>query len=73
MDGLDVELIVLSACETALGRALSGEGLIGRRRAFHLAGARTVVSSLWQLDDESTARLMRGPYEGLVGRAEVPR
>ncbi len=50
--------IILSACETALGAAVEGEGLIGLTRAFHLAGARTVVATLWSVGDRSSADLM---------------
>ncbi|NQU49144.1 MAG: CHAT domain-containing protein, partial [Planctomycetes bacterium] len=59
------DLAVLSACETALGSARSGEGLMSLRRAFEVAGARTVVSSLWKVDDQSTANLMSYFYQNL--------
>jgi len=62
---LDADLVTLSACETALGTQLSGEGLIGLTRAFHYAGARSVLASLWSVADESTARLMAGLYQHL--------
>ena len=60
------ELIVLSACETALGSAVRGEGTFGLERAFLLAGARTVVDSLWKIDDDITASLMKKFYEAAM-------
>ena len=54
--------MTLSACETALGAELAGEGLIGLTRAFHYAGARSVLASLWRVADGSTATLMNGVY-----------
>ena len=55
---LDADLVVLSACQSALGRELSGEVLIGLTRAFQYAGARSVVASLWDVADQTTAELM---------------
>lgn len=64
------ELVVLSACDSGLGRAQAGEGMLGLRRAFRQSGARAVVSSLWRVDDETTAELMRGFYENLWKRKQ---
>jgi CHAT domain-containing protein/tetratricopeptide (TPR) repeat protein len=65
------DLVVLSACETALGRRQSGEGLLSLARSFRLAGARTVISSLWQVRDDSTKELMLDFYDRLWTRREA--
>jgi CHAT domain-containing protein len=59
---LDANLVTLSACDTALGREMGGEGLLGLTRAFQFAGARTVLASLWSVSDVSTATLMKRFY-----------
>ena len=58
---------VLSACDTGRGRIQVGEGVLGLRRAFQAAGARTVIMSLWAVDDESTRSWMQALYRGRVG------
>jgi CHAT domain-containing protein len=72
-----VELAVLSACETGLGEVAGGEGTFGLQRAFHQAGARTVVASLWKLDDQATQALMAEFYRNLwhkkLGKLEALR
>jgi CHAT domain-containing protein len=57
------EWAVLSACATGLGEIRAGEGVFGLRRAFQVAGARTVIMSLWSVEDESTRVWMRALYE----------
>jgi CHAT domain-containing protein len=60
------DLVVLSACYTALGQQQNGEGLIGMMRGFMHAGASGVVASLWQVDDRATAELMKQFYENML-------
>lgn len=59
---LNADLVVLSACRTGLGKWVRGEGLIGMTRAFMYAGAKTVLASLWSVDDKSTSILMQRFY-----------
>ena len=59
---LPIELVVLSACSTGLGKDVKGEGLVGIVRGFMYAGAARVVASLWKVDDEATAALMKRFY-----------
>jgi CHAT domain-containing protein len=63
---LPADLIVLSACQTALGKEIKGEGLVGLTRGFMYAGAQRVVASLWQVDDLATAELMKSFYRGIL-------
>ncbi|APZ93239.1 CHAT domain-containing protein [Fuerstiella marisgermanici] len=60
-----VDTVVLSACQTGLGEAAGGEGLIGIQRSFQIAGVRTTVASLWKVDDVVTQRLMSRFYRNL--------
>lgn len=64
---LPAELVVLSGCRTALGREVSGEGLVGLTRAFMYAGAKRVVAGLWKVNDAATAQLMRRFYQEMLG------
>ena len=63
---LNADLVVLSACQTGLGREIKGEGLVGLTRGFMYAGAPRVVASLWQVDDLATAELMKRFYQGML-------
>jgi CHAT domain-containing protein len=69
---LGAELVVLSACSTALGKDIRGEGLIGLTRAFLYAGAPRVVATLWEIDDRATAEMMKRFYEELLTRGKRP-
>ena len=62
---LAADLVVLSACQTALGKEVKGEGLIGLTRGFMYAGAPRVVASLWSVDDRATAELMKRFYRAM--------
>jgi CHAT domain-containing protein len=63
---LPADLVVLSACQTAIGKEINGEGLVGLTRGFMYAGAERVVASLWQVDDQATSQLMRYFYRGML-------
>jgi CHAT domain-containing protein len=63
---LHADLVVLSACESGLGKDIQGEGLVGIARGFMYAGAPSVVASLWKVDDLATAELMKVFYKGML-------
>ncbi|HRH41469.1 MAG TPA: CHAT domain-containing protein, partial [Pyrinomonadaceae bacterium] len=65
------DLVVLSACQTALGKEIKGEGLVGLTRGFMYAGAQRVVASLWMVDDRATAELMKNFYQGMLGEKKL--
>jgi CHAT domain-containing protein len=69
---LPADLVVLSACQTALGKEIKGEGLVGLTRGFMYAGAARVVASLWQVDDVATAELMSLFYQGVLKKNLPP-
>jgi CHAT domain-containing protein len=65
---LNTELVVLSACQTGLGRSAGGEGFVGFAQAFFVAGARSLILSLWEVDDRATSLLMSRFYQNWLGR-----
>lgn len=69
---LGADLVVLSACETALGKEVRGEGLLGLTQGFLYSGAKQVVASLWQVEDRATAELMSRFYRGLLLEGRPP-
>jgi len=68
LDLRGTEWAVLSGCDTGVGEVRAGEGVFGLRRAFQIAGARTVIMSLWRVNDEDTGRWMASVYEQRFGR-----
>lgn len=69
---LPAELVVLSACQTGLGKEIKGEGLVGLTRGFMYAGAQRVIASLWKVDDFATAQLMKSFYRGMLKEGLKP-
>lgn len=69
---LNADLVVLSACQTALGEDIRGEGIVGLTRAFMYAGTPRVVASLWRVPDSATAALMEQFYQAMLVRHLTP-
>jgi CHAT domain-containing protein/Flp pilus assembly protein TadD len=69
---LPVDLVVLSACRTGIGKEVRGEGLLGLTRGFMYAGASRVVASLWRMDDEASAELMKRFYQHMLEKKRMP-
>src|SRR5262249_59628515 len=65
---LDADLVVLSACESGLGRYAEGEGYLGFAQALFVKGAKSLVLSQWRVDDKATALLMTRFYQNLLGQ-----
>jgi CHAT domain-containing protein/tetratricopeptide (TPR) repeat protein len=69
---LNTNLVVLSACQTALGKDIDGEGIVGLTRGFMYSGASGVVSSLWKVEDAATAELMKRFYRAMLKDNQTP-
>jgi CHAT domain-containing protein len=69
---LSAQLVVVSACDTALGKDIKGEGLVSLTRGFMYAGSKSVVTSLWKVDDRATATLMKTFYESMLRDGMTP-
>ena len=69
---LPAELVVLSACQTGVGKQVRGEGLMALTRGFMYAGAARLVASLWKVDDVATARLMEQFYKEMFSNGKKP-
>jgi len=69
---LSAELVVLSACQTGVGKEVKGEGLVALTRGFMYAGTRRVIASLWKVDDAATAALMQNFYRFLLQEGRSP-
>jgi CHAT domain-containing protein len=69
---LSADLVVLSACQSGLGKEIKGEGLVGLTRGFMYAGAARVVVSLWNVNDKATADLMSRFYARMLKQGERP-
>ena len=67
---LNADLVTLSACETGLGKIANGDDVVGLTRGFLYAGSRSIVASLWKVDDEATAYLMTRFYGALKGTSK---
>jgi CHAT domain-containing protein/tetratricopeptide (TPR) repeat protein len=68
---LPAEMVVLSGCQTGLGKEIKGEGLVGLTRGFMYAGAARVTVSLWEVNDQATSQLMARLYQGLLGKRRL--
>ncbi|HMP04765.1 MAG TPA: CHAT domain-containing protein, partial [Lacipirellulaceae bacterium] len=68
----NVQLVVLSACETGLGESAGGEGLLGIQRAFQVSGVRSTIASLWKVSDSATRQIMAEFYSNYLKKGMSP-